>query len=243
MANLIIDVGNTRTKVALFKGDDLEHKYSLSHEDEFSFEEQWEWLIDSSSNYIISDVRGNLDHLPKFIIDKAVRITEDTPLPIQIDYQTPKTLGIDRLCNAVAAQHLFPNTNCLVIDMGTCIKYDFVTSKGHYIGGAISPGLGMRVKSMPDYTGELPLIDPEETQDYIGKTSFESINSGIVNGIIHEINGFTEQYLSDFNDLQTIGTGGDFNFFADALKSTIFAHDFLTLSGLNQILIYQDTLK
>ncbi len=243
MANLIIDVGNSRTKVALFDQDELKHFYSLSGEREWTFQEQWEWLIDQSQQFILSDVRGTLDHLPKYIIDQAIRISPDTALPIQIDYKTPETLGIDRLCNAVAAHHLHPNNHCLVIDIGTCIKYDLVTSKGHYLGGAISPGLHMRVKSMPDYTGKLPLIEPEKTAKFIGQTSFEAINSGIVNGITHEINGFIEQYLLNFNDLQIIGTGGDFDFFADALKSTIFAHDFLTLSGLNQILIYQNHLK
>lgn len=235
--NLVLDIGNTRTKWAIFQGDKLMDHGTVGQESELTFD--WGELFSQARNSIISSVREVIDFLEKKYIIQAHSFSTKSKLGVKIDYDTPDKLGLDRLANAVAANSLYPHKNTLVLDMGTCIKLDMVDDSGTYLGGSISPGLSMRCKALHQMTGKLPLITPNITQDIIGKSTFGSLNSGVVNGIVAEINGFIEQYSNKFDDLHVIGTGGDFIFFADALKSSIFADTFLTLRGLNQILSYQ----
>ncbi len=235
--NLVLYIGNTRTKWAIFQGDKLMDHGSVSKENELTFD--WGALFNQASNSIISSVREDIGFLDKKYIIQAHTLSIKSKLSIKIDYDTPDTLGLDRLANAVAANSLHPHKNTLVLDMGTCIKLDMVDESGTYLGGSISPGLSMRCKALHQMTGKLPLITPNIEQDIIGTSTFGSLNSGVVNGIMAEINGLIEQYSNKFDDLHVIGTGGDFIFFADALKSSIFADTFLTLRGLNQILSYQ----
>ena len=165
-------------------------------------------------------------------------ISSFTEVPFKNLYKTPKTLGVDRIALVAGAVSQFSGHNILVIDAGTCITFDFVNSEGEYLGGAISPGLKMRFNSLNYFTANLPLLEIDELTDFIGKNTKESINSGVINGAIQEIDGVINQYNKKFLDLTVVLTGGDTNFLAKQLKSSIFANQNLLLQGLNRILIH-----
>jgi type III pantothenate kinase len=237
--NLIIDIGNTHNKFALFEGGEMIESWQQS----FSDPKELFYKIQSLTQVrhsIICTVREPAKLLPRAIKKKfpVLWLDSATPLPIKNKYQTPATLGNDRLANAAGASVIFPEKNVLVIDMGTCVKYDFIDNKKNYHGGAISPGLEMRFKALNHFTAKLPLIEPSKKFSLTGKNTKDSILSGVENGIIFEINGMIEQYKKEHDELKVILTGGDSAFFADLLKSSIFAAPDLTLQGLNEILNY-----
>ncbi|MDA9313033.1 type III pantothenate kinase, partial [Vicingaceae bacterium] len=153
---------------------------------------------------------------------------------------SPDTLGKDRIAAVAGAQGQFPNQNTLVIDAGTCVTYDFLTAEGDYLGGAISPGVQLRLQAMNDYTSKLPLLKWEgaDNPQSIGDTTITSMLSGAVNGLISEMRGFIESYEKQYKSLKIVITGGDSNFFVKELKNGIFADPNLVLKGLNDILIY-----
>jgi type III pantothenate kinase len=164
-------------------------------------------------------------------------ISSLTEVPFKNLYKTPETLGVDRIALVAGAVSQFSGHNVLVIDAGTCITFDFVNSEGEYIGGAISPGLKMRFNSLNHFTANLPLLEKDDLIDFIGKNTKESMNSGVINGVIQEIDGVINQYKKKFLDLTVVLTGGDTNFLSKQLKSSIFANQNLLLHGLNKILI------
>jgi type III pantothenate kinase len=124
-----------------------------------------------------------------------------------------------------------------VVDTGTCIKYNFINNKNEYIGGAISPGLQMRFKSLNSFTSRLPLLDVEENfNTLIGTNSKDNILSGVELGAVAEINSFIDQYKQLYPDINVVLSGGDVNFFEKRLKKPIFAEPYLILKGLNNIL-------
>lgn len=236
---LIIDIGNTRVKAAVFEKNELKEF--------FAFKETSQLITsDLFSKYTISAcILGSVvNEIEPFIEQlrgktKVLLFTSETPAPVKNVYRTAHTLGSDRLAGAVGGNAMFPDTTILVIDAGTCIKYNFVTSANEYIGGAISPGLQMRFKSLHTFTSRLPLLQPDETyHKLIGTTSNESILSGVQLGTIAEIEGFIEQYRQLYPDIKIVLTGGDVNFFEKRLKKPIFADSFLILKGLNAILEY-----
>lgn len=238
--NLIIDVGNTYTKIAIFDADKLIDKYVV-HDSQSK--ERLSIILDNypKLSYGIISVVGkwNLElqnylkhYFPILILDAA------TKLPFENCYETPKTLGIDRLALASACVKQFPNTNTLVIDAGTCITYDFVTNNKKYLGGAISLGVQSRYKALHQFTEKLPLLEPKENVNVIGNTTQSAIHSGVVKGVVFEIEGVIQYYKTQFSDLTVVLTGGDSNFLAKQLKSTIFANLNFLLEGLNYILEY-----
>ena len=163
--------------------------------------------------------------------------SSETSTPLKNLYRSAQTLGTDRLAGAVGGGRLFPNQNVLVIDAGTCIKYNFVNSNNEYIGGAISPGLNMRLKALHTFTSRLPLLKVDE--DYntlVGTNSVESILSGVQLGVVAEIEGCIALYRQQYPDIKVVITGGDVNFFEKRLKNSIFADEYLILKGLNIIL-------
>jgi type III pantothenate kinase len=165
--------------------------------------------------------------------------TNETPIPIKNMYESAQTLGSDRLAAAIGGYTLFPNQHVLVIDVGTCIKYNFTTNKNEYIGGGISPGLKMRLKALTTFTSRLPLVEIDENFDtLIGKNTNDSILSGVIMGCIAEMEGIIERYQLLYPDMKIILTGGDTNFFEKRLKKPIFADQNLILKGLNEILEY-----
>lgn len=231
---LIIDIGNTRIKFALFKEQTFFVKGAGNISDFKTFCED-----KKITKAIISSVAKS-EAVEAFLKESKIpyiHLTHHTKLPIQNKYATPQTLGDDRLANVVGAGVLYKHKNVLTIDCGTCIKFDMLTSNQEYFGGAISPGLTMRFKALNTFTNGLPLIEYKQIDYLIGKTTEESILSGVINGCIAEIDGITDKYSAIYDNLTIILTGGDAKYFENELKSNIFAEPNLTIIGLNEILL------
>ena len=234
--NLAIDIGNSQTKFALFNKDELKEVFSQQQGIEFILENK------KVKNAIISKTGLN-DEIEYRLKEKKIKtlvLSHQLKLPLEILYKTPETLGADRIAGSVAASALFAGQNVLKVDFGTCITYDFVNNKQQYLGGAISPGMIMRFKSLHNYTVKLPLVDPMQHLQYdlTGVDTTTSILSGVVNGIKAEVDGIIKEYQQRFGNLQVVGTGGDAGFFVTVLKNEIFARPYLVLEGLNRILNY-----
>jgi len=238
--NLIIDVGNTFVKFAVYENANLIHKISFELAE---FKKQYTFLkkdFPKLKSAIISSV-GGLSKKQIEIIDDDLDVLElssKTKLPFKNHYKTPKTLGVDRLALVSASVKEFSDKNVLIIDAGTCITYDFITEENNYLGGAISPGIRLRYKALNNLTANLPLLETERPKTIIGDSTESSIHSGVVFGVIKEIDGVIAQYLEEYLDLTVILTGGDTKFLSNQLKNSIFADSNFLLEGLNFILDY-----
>ncbi|WP_400076674.1 type III pantothenate kinase [Winogradskyella sp. R77965] len=236
--NLIIDVGNTFVKFAVFKNDKLIEKISFELSE---FKKQYKNIRKDFPKLkcaIISSV-GRLSKKQIELVDDDLNLQElnyKTKVPFKNSYKTPKTLGADRIALASASINQFPDNNALIIDAGSCITYDFVTDKNEYLGGAISPGIGLRYQALHNLTANLPLLEKDQPKTIIGNTTESSIHSGVVIGVIKEIDGVIDQYKGKHQDLTVILTGGDANFLSNQLKNSIFANSNFLLEGLNFIL-------
>lgn len=235
---LCIDAGNTTIKYALFNKRRLAFK---TVSDTFDQKQLSELLFKyKPEQAIVSSVRV----IPKrwlSLLQKNTRttqITKKTLLPITLDYKTPETLGRDRIAVAVAAAMLYPKQNCLIINAGTCITFDIISEEGIYKGGAIAPGIEMRYQAMHKFTAKLPYVTNRTPVRITGKSTEESLNSGVLNNVCFEIAGAIEFYSSHFSKLNVLLTGGNSSFLAKRLKNSIFAAPNLVLIGLNEILIY-----
>lgn len=242
--NLIVDVGNTLVKFAVFQDNVLVHKEIFINSD---FKKNLEKIaadypnIDKAVVGIVGSFPlKNLERLKKLY--KLYILTADSRVPFINKYTTPKTLGIDRMALASAACNLFPKKNVLIIDVGTCITYDFVDLNKNFMGGAISPGINMRYKALHTYTEKLPLLDANMPKTILGNSTATSIHSGVMFGVSFEIDGVINRYKEDFKDLTVILTGGNAHFLRDSLKNSIFANSNFLLEGLNYLLEFnQDT--
>ncbi len=236
--NLIVDVGNTLVKFAVFKENHLLFKDSVELSE---FENAYKHIkkkFTALSTSIVSSV-GKLDNTSVQLLKKRLDVVEldySTKLPFENAYKTPKTLGVDRIALVSASVLKFPNVNALVIDAGTCITYDFITHDNIYLGGAISPGIRLRYKSLNNLTANLPLLDTKAPKNITGNSTSSSIHSGVVNGVVKEIDGIIDEYRQKYSDLTVILTGGDANFLSNQLKNSIFANSNFLLEGLNFIL-------
>ena len=236
--NLIIDVGNTLVKCAVFKKNSLLYKFSFELAE---LPSQYNVIKDKYPE-ISSAIISSVGHLPdadyRMIQDDipTLVLSHNTKLPFQNDYKTPNSLGVDRMALVSASVQQFSEHNVLVIDAGTCITYDFINAKNQYLGGAISPGIRLRYRSLNNLTANLPLLDTKRPEHIIGNTTDSSIHSGVVFGVIKEIDGVIEHYRQETLDLTVILTGGDAKFLSNQLKNTIFANSNFLLEGLNFIL-------
>lgn len=236
--NLIIDIGNTKQKLALVKNNSIISIISAPKIKEEVLEKTF--LEHKIEKAIISNVRKKeqvsslLEIISQHI--KLVKYQDLKDFPIKNAYKTPNSLGTDRLAAAVGSQVFAKGSNVLVIQVGTCITYEFIDKNSIYHGGAISPGTLMRFKSLNHYTGNLPLIKYQEISDIIGKNTEESILSGVLFGIISEIDGNIEKYKNKYPDLRIIMTGGGAKYFEKLLKNEIFAVPNLVIIGLNYLL-------
>lgn len=236
--NLIVDVGNTLIKFAVFQQDRLIEKITVKAEDALKSIENIKKkypLIDKS---IISSVGKLHDSIFKDIstsFDTRI-LNGETTLPFKNSYKTPHTLGVDRIALVSASVQQFPDSNVLIIDAGTCITYDFVTSQNDYLGGAISPGIRLRYSVLNTFTANLPLLETEMPHDIIGSSTASSIHSGVIFGVLKEIDGVIDEYQEKHEDLTVILTGGDADFLSKQLKNGIFANSNFLLDGLNFIL-------
>ena len=236
--NLIIDIGNSRVKLAVYEENSILVKKSILKKDFFKNIKKILKEYPKIENGIISSVdffSKEEEKKLKTLLNLTVVDTEIL-LPFKNLYKTPKTLGVDRIALIAAASDQYKNENVLVIDAGTCVTYDFLTSKNKYLGGAISPGLTIRYETLHNLTAKLPLLKPDDSDYFIGNSTESSIHSGVINGLINEIDGMIQQYLTTYQDLTIILTGGDTNFLSKKLKSSIFANSNFLLEGLNHLL-------
>ncbi len=234
---LIFDAGNTLLKVGSFYGHKLESVDRIPYSQLYSLNEILKIKSDDSV-FISSVISKEITNKIKTRIPQAILFDRNLKLPIEIEYNSPQTLGLDRICNAVAIHKINKNVNSVSIDIGTCIKFDFVDKNGCYKGGSISPGIDLRFKSMNDYTGNLPLINDRTSVKLIGDSTINSMKSGVLNGIQAELNEFINLYSEQYQDLTFFVTGGDAVYFDFPLKNNTFVDENLTLKGLYQIYVF-----
>jgi type III pantothenate kinase len=236
--NLTLDIGNTRTKIVAFNDTNpLYHNVVSVLKPALLKTIIKKYGIENCMCSAVVDVRKDvlkiLTSLPNYF-------TFSDKIPIRNKYKTPQTLGNDRLANAIGGSFLFPKSNVLIIDIGTCIKYDFVNAREEYLGGSISPGMEMRFSAMHQFTGKLPLVKYQPVKKLIGDSTVTAMQTGVILGMKEEIQGFIAQYQKRFNNLRIIVTGGDSmritNEFENGIKSSIFAAADLVNIGLNEII-------
>jgi type III pantothenate kinase len=238
--NLVIDIGNSLTKVAVFDFGKIVQTICM---EELTIARLVDLkLIYPDLNHAIlssvADVDVNLLKFIKTEYNLFVEFTHQTPVPIENLYESKETLGLDRLAAAVGGNSLFPGKDLLVIDSGTAITYDLIDKNNRFLGGNISPGLKTRFRALHQFTKKLPEIEVADQWPLIGKTTEEAIRAGVQNGIIFEIDGMIDHIRKDLPECQVILTGGDSFFFDKKVKNTIFVKFEITLIGLNRILEY-----
>lgn len=228
--NCCIDIGNTLIKVGLFEESKLiELKTFLKEKDLLYYLEETKY-----TKLIVADVRN----IHQTLLEKyePIVFNHSTKIPIYNKYGTPETLGIDRLAAVLGASSMIKGKNVLVIDAGTCITYDFINENLEYLGGGISPGINMKFKALHNFTSKLPLIDEVRQTALVGKTTKESIMSGIINGTISEISGIITRYQNISDNFALVFCGGDSNFLRSQLDYELIYEENLVLIGLNEVL-------
>lgn len=241
--NLVVDIGNTRAKAAIFDDGVMLRSWVAVNQQELPFDAVFDrYDIDRS---ILSSTRDDAEWVENLLADRTrhcIRFVNSVPVPLGNGYGTPETLGSDRLAAAVGAANLFPKRNILVVDFGSAMTVDIVTSDGVYLGGSISPGLGMRLRALAEFTGRLPLLSVDEEYCHsagtVPSTTNDAILAGVTVGMELEVRGWIDVYSEKYPELVTIFTGGDAAFFEKRFKNTIFANRELVLAGLNAILDY-----
>lgn len=242
MHNLVIDIGNTNSKLAVFNHKELVHYQRLKELDELSLTS----LIAKYQiqNAAVSTVDKEVNDLSSFLKTRVnyIPFTTEIKAGIKNNYETLATLGLDRWAKVIAAHCLYPGKNCLMIDAGTCITYDVLTADSQYFGGSISLGIKMRFEALNYYTGRLPLVDWDKEDDIPkGTNTNNAIKNGVLQGIINEIEGFITLENKKNKALKVIITGGDGDFLNKQLKNSIFATQisydpYLVLKGLNEVI-------
>jgi type III pantothenate kinase len=241
--NLVLDIGNTQTKAGWFESGRLIRSQRLDASIR-------DGLISLLERYpvdmVLVSTVGKADRdafkSAGIALNKMLFLDHHLPLPLKIDYATPETLGYDRIAAAAGAKCLYPGYPLLVMDLGTAITIDFVTSEGEFKGGNISPGLETRFKSLHDHTARLPLVKKDTEYPEFGYNTQSAIAAGVQQGIIYELNGYLNQFEEIYPHCKFVVTGGDTRFFVPKLKKTIFAHPDLVLTGLNHILEFNNPL-
>jgi len=243
--NLAIDIGNSTTKVSVFENDKILlfrcfRHLTLNRLVRFLTAGK---LINNIDSAILCTVSDYPEDIVQFLEKQYFFIFFDhtVPVPLLSNYKTPETLGKDRLAAAVAANCMFKNENILCIDIGTCIKYDFISNTNTYCGGSISPGYDMRFKALNTFTKKLPLIKGRKINFLTGADTEESILSGVFNGISSEISGMINKYKKRHISLKVIVSGGGIKNLDKELKMCIFAVPNIVTLGLNMILEFNKT--
>ncbi|MCB0835809.1 MAG: type III pantothenate kinase [Bacteroidetes bacterium] len=245
---LAIDIGNTRTKAGLFVKGIMKKNWNLSTAG--LQEELSNLLLEMEGRHLQigwMSVAGE-DIFPtnmlreKFSeIQSIQQIKSDSDLPIKNRYATPATLGVDRIVAAIGAWSKSAPRAVLVIDAGTALTFDIINQHGEYLGGAISPGINMRFRALHEFTARLPLVTFEDVPPLIGDSTIQSMRSGVINGVIAEINGVINLHRATFQDqLDVYLTGGDMKLFENHLKNINFADAYLTLEGIYKVLNHKN---
>lgn len=245
--NLIIDIGNSYSKIALFRGESIFHLSSIKSNDFKLLINEIKKIKNKYSEInkvIISSVSSEHIEIDNFLKEKFkvyIKLSHKTKIPIKNLYKTKETLGKDRLAAIIGANNIYPNNNVLVFDAGTALTIDFINNKNEYLGGGISPGIKMRFNALNYFTKKLPNLnlDNEFCSDF-GTSTESSIKSGVQNGILNEIEGYILKYSKKYKELKIIFTGGDTFFFDKRLTNEILSDPNLVLKGLNIILKYNE---
>lgn len=240
---LVIDIGNSSAKLAVFDKNEIvdifyDSNRDISQLDNLCKKYKITKGIISSVVKISDTINRQINSLPF----KAFILSHSTSIPIINDYKSPQTLGMDRIAAVIGAEEIKPERDLLIIDAGTCITYDFIDSNGHYKGGNISPGVEMRFKALKHYTDKLPYIDKDGKTLLIGEDTETAIRSGVTLGVEHEIVGYISLMRNKYPQLLVFLTGGNDFSFDTKLKSIIFVDKFLVLKGLNRIIHYNEEL-
>jgi len=236
--NLVVDIGNTLIKAAIYDYGELKYlkKYTkLKVSDIKLIAKKYPF-----ENTIVSSVRKKHPYFVQHLQDNyhLLILSHKTKVPVRVDYKTPKTLGLDRLAAVVGAVHVYPGKKVLVIDIGTCMTYDYVDDRNVYHGGNISPGIELRLRAMHEFTSSLPLVKRKQHEEMLGKSTVHAMQNGAVLGIKLEIDHFIKSLTKKYGRLIVILTGGDAIYFGDWVESKIFVSPNLVLEGLNHILEY-----
>lgn len=242
--NLLLDIGNTRTKWAVADREGVLLDQGIGEVDEALLDRLFARF--ALARGILTSTRGEqraTEELVRRRLPHLVRFTASTPVPIGIDYRTPETLGRDRVAAAVGAWTLYPDRPLLVADFGTALTIDFVSSDGVFHGGSISLGVSNRFRALNDYTATLPLCDMSEEERLFGQSTREAIEQGVMNSVQFELEGYIDRLQRKNADLCVIFTGGEAKYFVKRIKNTIFAEPNLVFCGLNRILEYNATTE
>ena len=237
--NLLIDIGNTATKIAVSENNEIVARETFPH----LTEERLDSIFDANKlidKAIVAATGADGDRVSAMVArraDYALQLRPTTPMPVRNGYETPETLGVDRLAAAVGAQILYGRRNMLIVDFGTAITVDLVTD-GVFRGGNISLGAGARFRALHEYTSKLPLCGPTDERREFGTSTRSAVEQGVMTGIAHEIEGYMAYFGARYENLCTIFTGGDAIFFDKRIKNTIFASRDLIFIGLDAILEY-----
>ncbi|MCS6979368.1 MAG: type III pantothenate kinase [Flavobacteriales bacterium] len=242
---LAVDIGNSYVKWAILRGTDI---LSIDEFEPASLPVKIRHLDPTAGTTgIIATVKALHPNIVAALKEKGhfIFLDSKTPIPIANKYQTPETLGADRIAAAVGGNMEFRGVDLLIVDCGTCLKFDFVNRQNEFLGGGISPGLKMRFAALNNYTDKLPLIHIRPDQKefmLIGDNTENSITSGVVNGIVAEIDGIINRYKETHPHLRVILTGGDAPFLNGRIKNPVFLRQNLVIRGLAEILNFHETL-
>lgn len=235
--NLIIDIGNNSTKYFIFADNSIVLHGRRSNESLVFVKEYIEqYAIEKIIISSVVDINEEETLFVDSICKNVIWFDNSTPTPIKLEYRTPHTLGSDRIAALVGAQAQAPGKDILVIDAGSAITIDFADASGTFKGGNISPGLKMRLNALHSFTSRLPLVDKEGDVPMLGYDTETAMRSGVVRGILHEIEGYIDEIKAKHPDVFVFLTGGDEKILINSIKSRIFADKFLVAKGLNKIL-------
>ncbi len=237
--NLIIDIGNSRVKVAVVGGTEVVDFMATENYDEDivkNFVQKYD--IERS---IVSSTRGVQPHVEesvRAIVGHCLYFDASVRVPLDVRYATPHTLGRDRLAAAVGAREVFGLVDMLIVDFGTAITIDLVTREGGFEGGVISAGVALRFRALHEFTASLPFCEPTTQELEVARTTQDAIEQGVMNGVCYEIEGYISRFLQKYGELSVIFVGGDAKFFEKRIKNTIFVNRDLLFRGLSVILDY-----
>jgi type III pantothenate kinase len=238
MTSLCIDKGNTLTKLAIFRNEELiDSRILTAEEHPFITRIIGDYGVEAAILSSVSSLPGSLTE-PLMELKTFIILDHTTPLPIENLYETRETLGKDRLAAVVGAHYLYPGEDLLVIDAGTAVTYDVINRQGQYLGGNISPGLQTRFKALNHFTSRLPLLEPLSGIPSLGKNTPGAMRAGVQLGMAFEVDGFIDFFRHSYPDLKVLFTGGDAKYFDSNLKNVIFVVSNLVMIGLNRIILH-----
>lgn len=239
--NLIVDSGNTSTKVAVMEGETVVREWRFDRFEQCDADAIIAGYAPSKA--IVASTGGDEDRICAMLDGRTgclLRMSSLTPVPIGIDYETPATLGVDRIAAAVGAVEVYGAEDMLIVDMGTAITFDLVEG-GVFRGGNISLGVGARFRALHDYTAHLPQCGVAEVGESLGRSTRTAIEQGVMRSVLYEIKGYADEFLQKNPQIRIIFCGGDAKCFVNRIKNAIFANCYMMYIGLNRILEYNAT--